>query len=63
MTSLLMLLQFKGISVDKMELAKLIRKDSTPYHDKEGKVFFGHPNEGFVGDMYNIKEPGYGVPA
>jgi len=56
-----MLLQFKGIKVDKMKLAKLIRKDSTPYQIKDGKVFFGNPNQGFVGDMYNINEPGYGV--
>jgi len=60
-TSLSMLLQFKGINVDKMKLAKLIRKDPTPYQVKAGKVFFGHPNEGFVGDMYNITNPGYGV--
>jgi uncharacterized protein YvpB len=61
-TSLAMLLQFKEIGIDKMELAKLIRKDSTPYQVKEGKiVYFGHPNEGFVGDIYNIDKPGYGV--
>jgi uncharacterized protein YvpB len=60
-TSLAMLLQFKGIEIDKMELAKQIRKDTTPYQVKEGKVYFGHPNEGFVGDMYNLDEPGLGV--
>src|SRR4051794_36443222 len=60
-TSLAMLLQFKGIEIDKMELAKRIRKDTTPYQVKEGKVYFGHPNEGFVGDMYNLDEPGFGV--
>lgn len=60
-TSLAMLLKFKGIEIDKMELAKLIRKDSTPYQIREGKVYFGNPNEGFVGDIYNLNAPGYGV--
>lgn len=60
-TSLSMLLQFKGIKIDKMKLAELIRKDLTPYQVDKGNVYFGHPNDGFVGDMYNIDNPGYGV--
>lgn len=60
-TSLAMLLNFKGIEIDKLELAKLIQKDPTPYQIREGKVYFGNPNEGFVGDIYNLDEPGYGV--
>ena len=60
-TSLAMLLKFKGIEIDKMELAKLIQKDPTPYQIIEGKVYFGNPNEGFVGNIYNLDEPGYGV--
>lgn len=60
-TSLAMLLQNAGVNVDKMELGQRIEKDPTPYQMKDGQVFFGHPNVGFVGDMYNIDNPGYGV--
>ncbi|AST07852.1 peptidase C39 [Anoxybacillus flavithermus] len=60
-TSLAMLLNHAGINVDKMTLAKQIKKNPTPYRIHNGKVFYGHPNEGFVGDMYTIKKPGYGV--
>lgn len=60
-TSLAMLLNHAGIKVDKMTLAKQIKKNPTPYRIHNGKVFYGHPNEGFVGDMYTKKKPGYGV--
>lgn len=60
-TSLAMLLQHAGVNVGKMELAERITKDPTPYQIKDRKVFFGHPNVGFVGDMYNKNNPGYGV--
>nr|WP_243855027.1 C39 family peptidase [Halalkalibacterium halodurans] len=60
-TSLSMLLQYAGVDVGKMELAQRIKKDPTPFQKKNGQVFFGHPNAGFVGDMYNINNPGYGV--
>jgi uncharacterized protein YvpB len=60
-TSLAMLLQYAGVNVGKMELAERITKDPTPYQLKDGKVFFGHPNVGFVGDMYSKSNPGYGV--
>lgn len=60
-TSLAMLLQYDGVNVDKMELAERIKRDDTPYKQKNGQVFFGHPNIGFVGDMYNINNPGLGV--
>lgn len=60
-TSLAMLLQDAGISVDKMTLAKQIKKDPTPYQVVDGKVHFGNPNIGFVGDIYSFKKPGYGV--
>lgn len=56
-----MLLNHAGIKVDKMTLAKQIKKNPTPYRIHNGKVFYGHPNEGFVGDMYTKKKPGYGV--
>jgi len=60
-TSLAMLLQHAGVKAGKMELAEGIKKDPTPYKKKDGQVFFGNPNVGFVGDMYNIDNPGYGV--
>ncbi|MGP7818373.1 C39 family peptidase [Niallia sp. 01092] len=60
-TSLAMLLQYAGIDVDKMTLAEEITKDSTPYKQINGKIYYGHPNNGFVGNMYSIKEPGFGV--
>ena len=60
-TSLAMLLQYAGVSVDKMTLAHEIKKDSTPYQIKNAKIYFGNPYYGFVGNMYTLKEPGYGV--
>jgi uncharacterized protein YvpB len=60
-TSLAMLLNDAGVSVDKMTLAKEVKKDPTPYQRRNGKIFFGHPNEGFVGDMYTKENPGLGV--
>lgn len=60
-TSLAMLLQGTGIDVDKMDLAKKIRKDTTPYKKENGKTYFGHPNDGFIGDMYSYDRPGLGV--
>lgn len=48
-TSLAMLLQYAGISVDKMTLASEIKKDPA------------NPYLGFVGNMYLLHEPGYGV--
>nr|WP_246200104.1 peptidase C39 family protein [Salirhabdus euzebyi] len=60
-TSLTMLLQYSGFKVDKMTLANQIAKDNTPYKKKNGKEYFGNPNDGFVGNMYDLTEPGYGV--
>ncbi len=60
-TSLSMLLQFHDIEVNKMETAEKIKKDETSYTKKNGVIHFGDPNVGFVGDMYNISNPGYGV--
>ncbi|KAF4324919.1 hypothetical protein G195_001740 [Phytophthora kernoviae 00238/432] len=56
-----MLLQSAGVTVDKMKLAKDVRKDPTPYTKKNGQVYFGNPYDGFVGDMYSFENPGYGV--
>lgn len=60
-TSLAMLLQYANISVDKMTLAKEIKKDTTAYKVSGGKVYYGHPNDGFVGSMYTKELPGLGV--
>ncbi len=60
-TSLAMLLNDAGEKVDKMELAEKIKKDPTPQTISGGQIHFGNPNDGFVGSMYNYKEPGFGV--
>lgn len=60
-TSLAMMLQYAGIEADKMKLAEQIKKDPTAYRKENGIVYFGHPNNGFVGDMYSFQNPGLGV--
>ncbi len=60
-TSLAMLLNYKGFNVDKMTLAKDIKKDTTPYREIDGKIYFGNPNNGFVGDIYDYSKKGLGV--
>jgi uncharacterized protein YvpB len=60
-TSLAMMLQSAGVKADKMTLAKEIKKDPTPYKKKNGKIYYGHPNVGFVGDIYTFDKMGYGV--
>lgn len=60
-TSLAMMLNYKGINVNKMELAERVRKDPTPYRVEDGTIYFGNPYYGFVGDMYSFDNPGYGV--
>ena len=61
-TSLAMILKYRGIDVDKMQLAKQVKKDLTPYSiDEKGKIHYGNPYEGFVGDMYDKNKKGYGV--
>lgn len=60
-TSLAMLLQYKGIAVDKMELANKILKDQTPLQKEGSHTYWGHPNDGFIGDMFSYNNPGYGV--
>ncbi|MBT2690483.1 C39 family peptidase [Bacillus sp. ISL-47] len=60
-TSLSMLLQHAGIQADKITLAKEIKKNPEPYTIENGKIYFGHPNDGFVGDMYSFDNPGLGV--
>lgn len=60
-TSLSMLLQYAGISIDKMELAQNVKKDTTPFKKIDGIIYYGDPNNGFIGDMYNLENRGYGV--
>lgn len=60
-TSLAMLLAYHGKVIDKMTLASEIIKDTTPYEKKDGKIYYGNPYDGFVGDMYDLKKNGYGV--
>lgn len=60
-TSLAMLLQFANVNVDKLTLASEIKKETTAYKVSNGKIYFGHPNNGFVGNMYTKEERGLGV--
>ncbi|MCM3737907.1 C39 family peptidase [Bacillus cytotoxicus] len=55
-TSLAMLLQYKGIKVDKMTLANEIA-----HIQFEANGVRGNPHEGFVGNIFTKSEPGYGV--
>jgi len=60
-TSLAMLLQYNDIDVDKMELASGIKKNPVLLKKREGVTYWGHPNDGYIGDMYTYKKPGFGV--
>ena len=61
-TSLAMILNHAGVNIDKITLAKEIRKDTTSYKvDDNGRVYYGNPYDGFVGDMYDLRKNGYGV--
>lgn len=60
-TSLAMVMNYAGFNVDKMTLAAQIKKESQPYINENGKIKAGNPYDGFVGDMYNMSNFGYGV--
>jgi len=60
-TSLAMLLNYSGLYINKMELASKIKKDPSEYQVVNGRTHFGNPDYGFVGDMYSLSNPGFGV--
>lgn len=60
-TSLAMMLNYAGTDADKMTLAKEVTKDPSPREMIDGKIYFGNPHAGFVGDMNTFKKPGLGV--
>ncbi|MBT2658811.1 C39 family peptidase [Bacillus sp. ISL-18] len=59
-TSLTMLLRYKGINVTKMGLANQVKKDPTPYRVSGSTIYWGNPNTGFVGDITG-RRIGYSV--
>lgn len=61
-TSLTMLLQFKGIDKTKLQLADEMPKDPTPVTlNADGSIaYWGNPNTGFVGDVTR-KQRGFGI--
>jgi uncharacterized protein YvpB len=63
-TSLAMLLQYAGIRVGKMELARRLKKEEDPLmEDARGNILrWGDPDQGFVGDITG-KNKGYAVHA
>lgn len=60
-TSLAMLINYRGISVDKMTLADQIEKNTEPYTIKNGMIYCGDPNDGFIGSMTSFDRFGFGV--
>lgn len=60
-TSLSMLLNAAGVKVNKMELAQNIKKEATPKRISQGQIYYGNPNDGFVGSMQSFNDPGFGV--
>lgn len=60
-TALAMLINYHNIFADKMILAEEIEKDTTERKIINGKVHWGNPNNGFVGDMYTYNNHGLGV--
>jgi uncharacterized protein YvpB len=60
-TSLAMLLRYAGHDVDKLTLARQVRKDKEPLVQHNGNIKqWGDPNKGFVGDMTG-KRKGFAV--
>ena len=61
--SLCMLLNYYGVNITKMELAQKINKEPPITGYAGGSEICGNPNKGFVGDMYEPDNFGYGVYA
>jgi len=61
-TSLTMLLQYKGVQKGKLDLAAEMKKDPTPMRrGADGSIeYWGNPNTGFVGDVTG-KSRGFGI--
>ncbi|SDC79318.1 Uncharacterized protein YvpB [Paenibacillus sp. UNCCL117] len=61
-TSLTMLLKFRGLEKTKMELAAEMKRDPTPIrYNKDGSIaYWGNPNTGFVGEPTG-KAKGFGI--
>lgn len=61
-TSLTMLIQYYGIDKDKMDILPDLKRDTTPIQwSKDGGIaFWGHPNDGFVGDI-TLNSSGFGI--
>ncbi len=60
-TSLAMLLQHAGKDADKLTLARQIKKNPAKMKKINGQIYYGDPNDGFIGDMYSTNQPGLGV--
>lgn len=62
LTSLTMLFQYYGIDKSKTELLPELKRDTTPIAWKPGGgiAFWGHPNDGFVGDI-TLNSNGFGI--
>ena len=60
-TSLAMVLNYAGVKTNKMELFRLIKKDTDPLIKTNGNILrWGNPAHGFVGDMTG-RQAGYAV--
>ncbi|MDP4086768.1 MAG: C39 family peptidase [Bacillota bacterium] len=60
-TSLSMLLNAAGLKINKLELAEKVKKEKTPMTFSNGQIYYGNPNDGFVGSMQKKNQPGFGV--
>ncbi|MBM7694612.1 uncharacterized protein YvpB [Peribacillus deserti] len=60
-TSLAMVLNYAGVSADKLSLSREIKLENDPLIKQDGNIIkWGNPEEGFVGDMSG-KQKGYAV--
>ncbi|GHU52600.1 hypothetical protein AGMMS49975_08730 [Clostridia bacterium] len=60
-TSLTMLMNYFGVQKDKLSFAAELKKNDVPRTRKGGYTYWGDPNDGFIGDMYNMRKAGLGV--